>query len=250
MLVKTAGLVLRETRVGEADKLLCVLTPTDGKITVKARGALRKGSRTGSATQLFAFSEMALFQGKSQYTLNEASPVELFFPLRERVESMALAAYVCEVLELLSDADSGMEELLRLGLNTLYALSEQTASEALIKAAFELRVAALAGYAPEAEGACAVCGAAEDLYFSPAEGAVFCRLHLPGDRGAVYLRGGAAEAMSYVLSCDARRIFSFRLGEEGMRAFSVAAERYLLAALGRGFRTLDYYHKILSSTEY
>lgn len=250
MLVKTAGLVLRETRVGEADKLLCVLTATEGKITVKARGALRKGSRTGSATQLFAFSELTLFQGKSQYTLNEATPVELFFSLRERVESMALAAYVCEVLEILSDADSGTEELLRLGLNTLYALSEQTAPEELIKAAFELRAAALAGYAPEVEGSCAACGAAEELYFSPAEGAVFCRLHLPGDRGAVCLRGGAADAMNYVLSCDARRIFSFRLGEEGMRAFSVAAERYLLAALGRGFRTLDYYHKILSSTEY
>lgn len=250
MLVKTAGLVLRETRIGEADKLLCVLSATEGKITVKARGALRKGSRTGAVTGLFAFSEMTLFKGASRYTLNEASPVELFFPLRERVESMALAAYVCEVLDVLSDADSGTAELLRLGLNTLYAISEQTAPEGLIKPAFELRAMALAGYAPAGCGSCAACGAEEELWFSPSEGEAFCRTHLPPTGGSHRLRGGAAEAMEYILSCDAKRIFSFRLGEEGLQSLQGVCENYLIQCLGRGFKTLEYYHKLQSATEF
>ena len=45
------ALVLREVRYKEADRILTLLTDTDGKITVKARGALRKSSKTAAATQ-------------------------------------------------------------------------------------------------------------------------------------------------------------------------------------------------------
>ena len=40
----TKALVLREVRYKEADRMLTLFTSTDGKITAKARGALRKGS--------------------------------------------------------------------------------------------------------------------------------------------------------------------------------------------------------------
>lgn len=243
MQVKTAGLVLREVRVGETDKLLTVLTPDLGQISCKARGALRKNSRLGSACQLFAFSEFTLFCAKSNYRVDEASPVELFCPLREQVESLALAAYVSEVLGLLSQTDSGTDMLLRLGLNTLYALSEQTAPQARIKAAFELRAAALSGYEPEVEGGrCCVCGGERELWFCPEAGGIYCRGHVPA--AAVPLCAGAERAMEYIVGCDLKKLFSFTLPEEGMRALAAACEKYLLACVGRGFRTLDYYKKL------
>lgn len=43
MFLTTQGLVLREVRYKEADKILTVLTQHEGKVTVRARGALRKG---------------------------------------------------------------------------------------------------------------------------------------------------------------------------------------------------------------
>ena len=45
------ALVLREVRYKEADRILTLLTDTDGKITVKARGALRKSSKTAAFRQ-------------------------------------------------------------------------------------------------------------------------------------------------------------------------------------------------------
>ena len=41
----TCGLVLRETDTRDADKILTVLTPDRGRLSVIARGARRKGSR-------------------------------------------------------------------------------------------------------------------------------------------------------------------------------------------------------------
>ena len=55
------ALVLREVRYKEADRILTLLTDTDGKLTAKARGALRKSSKTAAATQQLTYAEMTLF---------------------------------------------------------------------------------------------------------------------------------------------------------------------------------------------
>ena len=64
MFKTTKGLILREVKYKEADRILTVLTEDMGKITVKARGALRKGSKTAAATQLLAFSELTMFENR------------------------------------------------------------------------------------------------------------------------------------------------------------------------------------------
>ena len=53
MFATIRGLVLREVRYKEADRILTVLTEDRGKLTVKARGALRKGSRSARAAEQF-----------------------------------------------------------------------------------------------------------------------------------------------------------------------------------------------------
>ena len=64
MFETTRGLILREVRYKEADRILTALTDTDGIRTLKARGALRKGSKTAAATQQLTFSELTLFGNK------------------------------------------------------------------------------------------------------------------------------------------------------------------------------------------
>ena len=65
---------------------------------------------------------------------------------------------------------------MQLGLNCLYALSEGLRDSGTVKAAFELRLMSIEGYAP-GEEFCPVCGRADiqDPVFSPAEGQVVCR---------------------------------------------------------------------------
>ena len=72
MFLTTRGLVLREVRYKESDKILTVLTQHEGKVTVRARGALRKGSRITAATQLLTYSDMTIFENRGRRTLNEA----------------------------------------------------------------------------------------------------------------------------------------------------------------------------------
>ena len=124
MYINTKGLILREVPYKETSKILTVLTADAGRITVSAKGARRKGSKTAAATQLLCFSEMTLSENRDRYTLTEARPIEMFEGLRFALEKLALGSYFAQVLEAASDEDMPNPELLSLGLNALYVLSE------------------------------------------------------------------------------------------------------------------------------
>ena len=76
--IVTAGLVLRETVTRETDKILTVLTPDRGKISLIARGARRKNSRLAAACQLLAYSELTIYEKGQWFMLDEAETLELF----------------------------------------------------------------------------------------------------------------------------------------------------------------------------
>lgn len=240
------ALVLREVRYKEADRILTILTDTDGKLTVKARGALRKSSKTAAATQLLTYSEMTLFGNRGRWTVNEAMVKEPFAGLREEMERLALGAYFAECMEAFGVEEQPEPELLQLGLNSLYALSRGLGSQEKIKAAFELRLMCLTGYTPELT-ACAVCGKEpEEPVLSLEQGRVCCRscAHQMGERAE--LGANALEAMRYICAAPPKQMLRFELGEDAVLRLSDASERYLLRRAERGFSALDYWKKIRS----
>ena len=171
----TSGLVLRQTVTKETDLILTVLTPDLGKIPVIARGARRKNSRLAAACQLLAYSELTVYQKGAWYMLDEASTIELFDGVRQDFENLALASFFAELTESVAEEGSPAPELLRLLLNALYALGVLHKEPLLVKTAFTLRLLALAGFEPLADG-CAVCGAADpaDARLDPVQGVLRC----------------------------------------------------------------------------
>lgn len=247
MYIKTTGLVLRETAYKESSRILTVLTSTEGKLTVSARGAKRKGSKTAASVQLLAYSDMTLFSERGHYTLTEARSIELFEGLREDVERLSLGAYFAELLENLSDEDMPNPEMLSLGLNALFALSEGRHDMELIKAAFELRLMCIAGFEPLI-GSCPVCGRAdiEHPVFNLMGGIVHCSTCASqGEGRSVRLGAGTLDAMRHIVSVDVKRLYSFSVGDATKKQLCHVCEEYLLAQLGTSFRTLDFYHSLV-----
>ena len=139
MFETTKALILREVRYKESDRILTVLTDTDGKRTLKARGALRKGSKMAAATQQLTFSELTLFENRGRATVNEATLLEPFEGLRADFSAFSLGCYFAEVLEATSEEGMPDPAVLQLALNSLYALSRGLCAPAQVKAVFELR---------------------------------------------------------------------------------------------------------------
>ena len=223
---ETTGLVLRVTETKESDKILTVLTPDMGKIPLIARGARRKNSRIAAASQLLAYSELTLYKRGNWYMLDEASTLELFDA-------------VCA-------EETASPEILSLLLNALYALCYLGKEPRLVKAAYQFRLLALAGFEPLAS-ACAVCGREEPEapMLDVLRGVVHCGgCKQPGGLSMPLTAAGLA-ALRHILYCDSRRLYAFTLEPAALRELDHAGEAFAAGQLERSFRTLDYYKSLL-----
>ena len=242
----TTGLVLREVRYKEADRILTLLTADLGKITVKARGALRKGSRIGAASQPLCYSEFTMFGSRGRWTADEGSSVEQFLGLREDIAQLALGAYFAELLDTVCPEDVPAPRTLSLALNALYALSNGIYGPEHVKAVFELQLMCLEGFAPEVD-CCGVCGKEqpEEPMFSPVSGIVHCR-----ECGSVVSGGSmpldleSFDAMRYIASAEPKKAFSFAIPEESEKRLGKACESFVRQQLERNFYSLDYWKSV------
>lgn len=242
----TRGIVLRETETREADKILTLLTPDHGKLSVIARGARRRTCRFAACAQALAWSEWTLFRKGDWYYANEGATLELFDGLRRDLSRLALACYFAELTEAVTAEGEPAPALTAHLLNGLYALDTLHKPEPLVKAAFEFRLLCLAGYEPLAD-ACADCGRPdpENAMLDVVQGVVRCGSCGAGERGlSMPLGAEALSALRYILYGDPRRLYSFRLEGAALARLSGAAEAFAAAQLERGFRTLDFYKSL------
>ena len=243
MQTATTGLVLRQVKVGEADRIITILTPELGVVSASARGSLRMKSALFSATGLFCYSEFTLSSGRSHYFVDNAQVKKVFHGISATIEGMALASYMAEIAMELAPAPPEADAQLRLLLNCLYMLSERSYPCRQLKAIYELRALTLAGYMPDV-AACARCGKTDgNMGFSAVDGRIFCA-DCRRDGALLPLPAGAVAAVRHVVSCDLARLFSFALPNETAAAFAAAAEQFLKAQLQRSFKTLDFYHEL------
>lgn len=245
MHITTKALVLRAVDYKESDKILTLFTQEEGKLTASARGCRKKGSTIAAGCQLLAWSEMVLYDYQGRWSVKEAATQRLFRGVEGDIQRLALGCYFAEVAELLAVEGLPSPELLSLTLNSLHALDQmQEKPLELVKAAFEWKAMALAGYEPLIDG-CAVCGAAppEAPRFHLREGVLHCAgcREEVGEGISMPLSPQALAALEHIFHGDPKRLFSFRLDGEPLSQLADAAEAYVHTQLERGFSTLDYY---------
>jgi len=196
--------------------------------------------------QLLSYGEFTVFEYRGMYTINEAASLELFQGLRRDLQKLSLGTYFAQVAELISQEDMPNPELLSLTLNCLYALSNLSYTETLIKSVFELRAACLAGYTPDLYG-CHVCGNTAPDRFDLSAGRLECRNCRSADSDGIRMPVGAGTvaAMHYIVNCDLKRLFAFQIGADSLNQLSQLTETYLTTQLERGFPTLDFYKSLL-----
>ncbi len=244
MYLTVKALVLRVTDYNDRDALLTLLTHDRGKLTVKARGLRRRNSPLIAPCQLLSYSEFTLFEYRGMYTVNEAASIELFQSLQRDLSKLSLATYFAQAAEVVAQEDLPNPELLSLALNCQFALSRLGLPEMLVKAVFELRLACLAGYAPDLFG-CHVCGSQAPSLLDLSGGALLCESCRQSAAGIrLPVSPGVLDAMRYIVYCDPKKLFGFSIGEENLEQLSGLTEAYLSTQLERGFSALDFYKSL------
>ena len=245
MYLTVQGLVLRVTTYNDTDALLTLLTGNHGKLTVKARGLKRKNSPLIAPCQLLSYGSFTLFEYRGMYTINEATAIEMFQPLRKDLSKLALGTYFAQVAEVISQEDIPNPELLSLVLNSIYALSKLNEPENKVKAAFELRSACLAGYMPDLF-ACHQCGKETADRFDISQGRLECSScrDFGSDGIRMPITPGMLDAMRYICYCDLKKLLAFQSGNDTIENLAYLSESYLTCQLERSFSTLDFYKSL------
>lgn len=249
------GLVIRVVDFKESDRLITIFTEQMGIVSAMARGARSLKSRQMSATMQFCYGNFVLYKRGEYYWIKECELVESFFGIRSSLEGLALASYITEVLSEVATAEAE-HDLLRLSLNSLYAISEGKYSIEKIKAAFEIRTASIIGFMPDVL-ACDCGEKLGDFFFDIMGGHIKCykcnekdakEHNMPENphesRIVCLLSEGAKIALGYCIYSPLEKIFSFRISDEDMKLFSRAAEEYLVNQLERSFKSLEFYKEV------
>ncbi len=174
--VETEGVILRSIRFGEADRILHLYTPEDGRIGAIAKGARKTKSRFGARLEPFARGQFTLRVGKGD--LLAVSGVETLSPnggIRESAAALDWAARACDAVSRLLDGPDPHSNAYNLLVNGLAMVASDTsrASKAS-QLSFRLKLLVAAGLQPHLSS-CSQCGDTENIAaFSGSEGGAVC----------------------------------------------------------------------------
>ncbi len=229
--INTRGVVIKETKVGDSDLILTVLTEDYGKISVSARGVRKSKSRFGGA-RFLCWSEFSLFKGNRGYSVNDCNLIKSFHNISSNIESLTLASYCSEIIYTVCQEKVKEPKLLRLLLNTFYVIENNKLPLKQIKAVFELRTACAIGYTPDFT-CCKICGSCDELFVTD-NGEVLCSECGKYSHNAK----SAHSALCFIVCAPEKNIFSFKCSDEVLEAVSNVCEQYLLSYVEFSPKTL------------
>lgn len=170
------AIVLRTHKLGEADRIITLLTSDHGLVRAVAKGVRRTSSKFGSRLEPFGVVGVQLAKGRSLDTITQVEVIIAHGDLLAADFGLfARASVMAETAERLTqDSDEGARSQYLLLVGALFALSHVRHDPSLVLTSYLLRALAIAGWAPSFFD-CAVCGAAgPHTSFSIHEGGAVC----------------------------------------------------------------------------
>lgn len=153
------AVILRTHKLGEADRIITLLTHRHGQIRAVAKGVRRTSSKFGARLEPFMVADLQLVKGRSLDIVTQAvAKASYGDAIAADYDKYVVAAAMTETAEKLTvdDGESAGAHY-RLLLGALAALSRGAHAPGLILDSYLLRSVALAGWAPSFS-ACARCG--------------------------------------------------------------------------------------------
>lgn len=205
-LYRDQGVVLRTIRLGEADRIVTLLTERHGKVRAVAKGVRKTKSRIGGRLEPLVHVSVMLYErrqasslrdGASQLdVITQVEAIENFRDVREDLDRLAKATALLEASDQVAQERHANARLYQMLLGALRALTAHDSP--LLVPAFFLKLLSMEGSHPMLDG-CASCGEespAALTAFEIGQGGLLCRVC--AHRGAVVAVAISTEALALV----------------------------------------------------
>jgi DNA repair protein RecO (recombination protein O) len=173
---QTEAIVIKKTKLGEADSILTFFTPQLGKIQGFARSLRKPRSKMAGHLELLTHSNVSFSRGRGNIpTITGAHTINSHMPLKNDLWLMSCGLYAAELVHQFTAEHQENYDMFRLLADTLAGLCEAENKELVLRY-FELHLLESAGYRPQLLQ-CVTCHRTLDPatnYFSPAAGGLLC----------------------------------------------------------------------------
>lgn len=175
-LYRDEGVVLRAQKLGEADRIITLLTRENGKVRAVGKGVRRTSSRFGARLEPFMYVDLQLHEGRSLDVVTQAETIGAFArPISDDYGLYTAGAVMLETAERIvaHEREPSVQQFWLL-VGALRALSERRQEPGLVLDSYLVRALAVAGWAPSFTR-CGRCGEpGPHRAFSVAHGGAVC----------------------------------------------------------------------------
>jgi DNA repair protein RecO (recombination protein O) len=232
-LYRDEGVVLRTIKLGEADRIVTILTQGHGKVRAVAKGVRRTTSRFGARLEPTSRVALQCYRGRELDVVTQAESLETHRPLREQYVLFTHAVPMLEAVDQVAQEHEPNPALYRMLTGALRTLAQRASP--MVTPAFFWKLLSLEGFHPMLDG-CARCGVPGDdvalIAFDLEEGGTLCDACARGGgrplspAALLLLRRMLGGALNHVLS-EPPSAAAHEVEHLGIRALEHHGERRL-----------------------
>lgn len=242
----TEAIVLSRFDLGEADRVLTLITPAGGKLKAIAKGVRRPTSRLGGSLEPFAELTVDLARGRTFDVVTQVSVGHAWLRLRDDLESTATAWYIAELADRSLEERHAAEPLYSL-LRRAYELLDAGMAPGRVARWYEMHLLDELGFRPEVDR-CVECDRVlesdERFRWIPPLGGVVCE-RCPGpSHERVSLTLEALKLLKAYQRLDIEAIAGLRLPAEVEREVEAALREFVRSSLERDARSLPFLDEV------
>ncbi len=246
---QTEAIIIKKTKLGEADRILALYTPHLGKIQAVAKGVRRPRSKMSGHLELITHSLVSLARGRNLDTVTGSQTINSFLPLKSDLWLTSCALYVTELVNQFTADHIENEGLFRQLLETLKQLC-QPGDQDLTLRYFELHLLSKVGYQPQLRK-CVACRTQlkpTTNYFQSSAGGMLCPDCSPTQPASYPVSVNAQKVLRLFQSSDDSVIDRLKVDARLSRELESVTGRYIRYLLEREVKSVAWLDSLREET--
>lgn len=244
-LYRTNAIILRTRNIGEADRVLVLLTEDLGKFEAVVKGARRGRSRFVGCTLPFNYIKALLLSGKGMDNLSQAELIHSFSKIREDLIKLAYASFWMELIDGFVQEREEVKEIFRFLLAAFIVL-ENVSDPKILNLAFEARILNYLGYQPRLDF-CTACGKliTGSFLFSIEAGGLICEVCREEYPDLTHISLNVLQLLKKLTETDLRRLNDLMASESEFRIAGKILRGFIEARFDKPLKSRVFLDNIL-----
>ena len=231
---QTEAIIIKKTKLGEADRILTLYTPHLGKIQAVAKGVRRPRSKLAGHLELLTHSLVSLARGRNLDTITGSQTIDSFLPLKSDLRLTAYALYATELVNQFTADHIENRPLFNRLLATMEQLCQAGDSDLVLRY-FELQLLNEVGYRPQLQQ-CVTCHQPlkpESNSFCASAGGMLCPDCCPSQSPTYSISVNALKVLRLLQGSDYSTIRRLKINRGLSRELEAVIRDYLRYLLER-----------------